>query len=193
LGYRRSDSPAGEIHIGKLAGALVPLTLLTLGLATCGGGSSTSSTSGEASSASSKNVRSEDIREFGAEAKGGEAKQAEAVVRSYLDARAAGKWSEACSYIAAPIRHVLAKVAASSKQAKGDSCAASVRSSTQKLTSAQRADLADPTFDTVRVEAGKGYVFYTGASGADRALRVSEEGGRWKVAALSGASLGGAS
>lgn len=172
-------------RLGAPTAALLILALLPISLAACGSDDEDSSTSGQKSSGSSQGR--DDIREFGHKAAGSEAAQAEAVVRSYLAAAAAGRWSEACSYLTRSMRSAARRLAAASKQSSGASCASYIESTYDELPPAERT--AEIDVSSVRLEDSLGYVLYTKSDRGEYGIPVEREDGRWLGAGPVGTPL----
>jgi hypothetical protein len=154
----------------------------------CGGGGERSSTTAPGSAAAAQAAQDR-IRQFGLEATGSQAKQAEATLHGYMDARVAGEWKEACTYLAKPIRRLFDRLGSKSKQVNGKGCAGFVETSTRKLTPSERAGLAKVDVTSVRVEGEQGYILYRDPSGAEYSMSLRREAGTWKLLGIGGTSL----
>lgn len=171
----------------KLRGRLAPLLAgLALLLAGCGGGgkSSSGSTGGGNGNGSLAGSAAAQIKEFGSGAGRSETEQAEAALLGYLTARAAGEWSQACSYLAKSVRSLLGHIAVKSKRVKGKGCRGFIETSTEKLSPSERTDLTKVDVSSLRVEGERGYLLYKDAAGAEQATSMRSEGGRWKITSL---------
>ncbi len=168
-----------------VAAIAVLLALLAPAATGCGGGGDGEGGSGSTGAAGSGSS----AEGFGSEASGAQAKQVEAALHDYLDARAAGEWKQACSYLTKGIRKVFGRLAAGSKQAKGSSCADFLASSNENVSSSQRARQAKVDVESVRVKGDQGYILYEESGGSRYAMPVAEEAGGWKLAAGSGTPL----
>jgi len=160
-----------------LAAALFTLALLPLALAACG--------------EDDQPVQSapETPGQFGSELTGAEARQAAIALRGYLEARAEHRWARACSYLAKPIRRFLDRAAARSKRPLGNDCPSFIASSTRKLLPSERSVLDRVTVDSARADGDRGYVLYQVPGDGEQAMPIRAEGGRWKLAGLSGTPL----
>ena len=118
-----------------------------------------------------------------------QAESAEAVLHGYLDARAAGEWNRACSYQARVVRRLLNRIDDRGTGTKGRGCAGFLAASTEELSDSELAELADADVSSVRVEGERGYVLYEDGAGAERALAIKLEAGKWRVLGISGPSL----
>ena len=174
-----------QLHrLGAPTAALLILALLPVAFVACGGGGG-DSTSSQASAHPTQGRK--DIRDFGSEASGSRAEQAETVTRSYFAAVAAGKWSRACAFLTKSIRHAAGRLAATSEQADGASCAAYVASTYKQLPSAERT--AEIDVSSVRLDGDRGYVIYSNPDRGEYAMPVENEAGRWLGASPVGTSL----
>lgn len=130
------------------------------------------------------------IQEFGAEADAAEFDAAAAALHNFLDARAAGDWAAACSYMSKRVTDSLEKLAAQSKQGGATSCGEILEKLTNPaakqllLTEAAKADVA-----SLRLEDEGAFIIYTGLGGTALAIPMANEGGAWKVSSLAGTPL----
>lgn len=124
------------------------------------------------------------IQEFGQEAGGSELARAAAVLHAYLDARAARRWDDACSYLSAGAVAGIEQFAEAFAQDQDvEGCpevlgTLSERTSDEALREGAQADVG-----SLRAQGGRGFLLYHGARGVDYAIAVVEEGGEWKIAA----------
>jgi hypothetical protein len=174
----------------RLAAVLAGLFALAAVAAGCGGGDDSTTTAGTPGQSAADRVR-----EFGLEATSSQAKQAEAALDGYMNARVAGEWNKACSYLAKPIRKLFDRIGKKSKasgqgsQVTGKGCAGFVEESTRKLTPSERADLAKIDVTSVRVEDDRGYIIYKETGGDEASMSLSQEGGEWKLMGIAGTPL----
>jgi hypothetical protein len=130
------------------------------------------------------------VQEFGEEADTGERDDAAAVLHDYLDARAQANWAAACRYMSKNEIESLESLAAQATQIKDKSCAGVLEKLTNPAakglmkTEAEKADVG-----SLRVEGEQAFVIYTGLNGTVMAVPMTNEGGVWKVASLTGAPL----
>jgi len=159
----------------------------------CGGGDESTTTATAPSQS-----REDRVREFGLEATSSQAKQAEAAVLGYMDARVAGEWKKACTYIAKSVRDLfdrIGKKARESKesgngsQAASKGCAGFVEEATRKLTPAERDNLAKIDVTSVRVEDDGGFILYKVPGGDEFSMSLKREGGEWKLVGTTGTPL----
>jgi hypothetical protein len=124
-----------------------------------------------------------EAKDFGSEASGSEADEAEAALIGYLEARAGGEWSRACSYLAKELRKLDARFARS-VAGGADGCPGFVATTTERLSPGERSGLAEVDIQSVRLEGRHGYIVYISSSGTEIAKPILEEGGRWKLSSL---------
>ncbi len=130
------------------------------------------------------------VQEFGEEADSQEFSDAAVALHNFLDARADGNWAAACGYMAKAIIQSFEKLAAQAKQIEDKSCAGIL----EKLTNPGAADVMKQeaqkaNVGSLRVEGERSLVIYTGTQGTVLAMPMANEGGKWKVAAISGTPL----
>jgi hypothetical protein len=131
------------------------------------------------------------IQEFGEEASDSEREEAAAALHGFLDARAAGEWSTACSYLAATVTKDLEVLFAKAKRAQGapKGCAAMLADLSQAVPRAVLLEAADVDVGSLRTSGSRGFILYHDAHHTDYEMPVVIEGGRWKVAAMQGSEL----
>ncbi len=147
--------------------SLPALALATLALAGCGG-----SSDGTTASANSP---------FGEAASAEERAAITAAAEDFLAAEAAAQWDRACALMSAGVRRQLEQMK------KGKGCAASLadlfRQNPAQLQAASGIEV-----DDARLSGSNGYVFYSTAKTDSAYLPLELEGGRWKVATISGST-----
>jgi hypothetical protein len=127
------------------------------------------------------------IEESGAEASRPEFSQAAAALHGYLDARAAGAWAAACSYMAAGVTSSLRELGAGEGRADCAGLLASLSAGVPQI-ALHEAAVAD--VGSLRVEGDRGFLLFHGAHKAALFIPMAREGGEWKVAALTPSPLG---
>lgn len=130
------------------------------------------------------------IQEFGDESGESELQEAAEVVHGFYVSRAAEEWDKACSYLAKSNIEQLEKLANQSAQSKGADCATVLKAFTRPLPAAVEREITTVDAGSLRREGEQGFLIYFGAGGVKYAMPLRDEGGRWKVAALSGTTLG---
>ena len=114
---------------------------------------------------------------------------AAAALHNFLDARAAGNWAAACTYISKRVTESLEKLAAQSKQSEM-SCGEIL----EKLTNPAakqllRTEAAKANVASLRLEGEGAFIIYIGLGGSALAMPMANEGGVWKVGSLAGTPL----
>ena len=153
------------------------VALIALFVTGCGGGGGADESTGGTSAGG--NGAAKNIEEFGSKANGSAAKQLEVALHRYLDARSAGEWQRACSYLETPSRRLVARFAEKSKQVDARGCNAGIAIGTKQLSPAERAGLARIDIESVRIEGKRAFVLYRDAEGDRYAMTASREGARW--------------
>jgi hypothetical protein len=120
------------------------------------------------------------IPTFGAEAPASQSRAVEAALRSYLQARAGGRWSRACSWLAAGVRGQIEGFA------KSGGCAAAYAALAGAAPPAARANPLHGPIAALRSKGASGFVLFYGPAGAaDKyVMPVLREAGEWKVSQL---------
>lgn len=130
------------------------------------------------------------VQDFGEEADDSDFEAAAAALHNFLDARAAGNWRAACSYMSKSIVESFEKLAAQAKEVDATSCAEIVSTLTNPAAkSAMKAEAAKADVGSLRVEGDRSFVIYTGVDGTILAMPMAEEDGEWKVGSLAGTPL----
>jgi hypothetical protein len=130
------------------------------------------------------------IQEFGGESGESELREAAEVVHGFYVARAAGEWDKACSYLAKSNIEQLEKLADQAAKSKGADCATILKAFTQPLPASVEREVTTVDAGSLRREGEQGFLIYYGAGNVKYAMPLKEEGGAWKVTALSGTTLG---
>ncbi|HEX4463765.1 MAG TPA: hypothetical protein VH042_03890 [Solirubrobacterales bacterium] len=129
------------------------------------------------------------IQEFGDESDESELQEAAEVVHGFYVARAAEEWDKACSYLAQPNVEQLEKLANQSAQSRGADCAGVLKAFTRPLPASVEREITTVDAGSLRREGEQGFLIYYGAGHVKYAMPLREEGGSWKVTALSGTTL----
>ena len=130
------------------------------------------------------------IQEFGDESDESELQEAAEVVHSFYVSRAAEEWNKACSYLAKSNIEQLEQLAKRSAQSKGADCATVLKAFTRPLSASVEREITTVDAGSLRHEGEQGFLIYYGAGHVTYAMPLRDEGGVWKVAALSGTTLG---
>jgi hypothetical protein len=130
------------------------------------------------------------IQEFGDESDESELQEAAEVVHGFYVSRVAGEWDKACSYLAKSNIEQLEQLANQSAQSKGADCPTVLKAFTQPLPASVAREITTVDAGSLRRDGEQGFLIYFGAGHVKYAMPLSAEGGGWKVAALSGTTLG---
>jgi hypothetical protein len=110
--------------------------------------------------------------------------QAATTVKAYLDAQTAGRWSEACSFLASAIRDNLDKLTKRAPNAKVEGCAEAMESILGGIPKGMLRTVADIHVLSMRVDGDRGFLIYEDRHAAPTEIPMEREGGEWKVRAL---------
>jgi hypothetical protein len=130
------------------------------------------------------------IQEFGDESDESELQEAAEVVHGFYVSRAEEKWETACSYLSKSNIEQLEQLANQSAQSKGADCATVLKAFTRPLPAAVEREITTVDAGSLRREGEQGFLIYYGAGHVKYAMPLRDEGGSWKVTALSGTTLG---
>jgi hypothetical protein len=170
----QSDRGGGNSSSGRSAGEVeTPLKV-------SGGGSAQFRTKGGDNS----------IQEFGDEADESELREAAEVVHGFYVSRAAEEWEKACSYLAKSNNEQLEQLVSQASKSKQTDCPTALEAFTQPLPLAVEREITVVDAGSLRHEGEQGFLIYFGADRVKYSMPLRDEGGTWKVTALSGASLG---
>jgi hypothetical protein len=130
------------------------------------------------------------IQEFGDEGGESELQEAAEVVHGFLVAEAREEWAKACSYLAKSNIEQLEQLASQSPQLRDAGCAPVLAAFTRPLPAAAERRITTVDAGSFRHEGEQGFLIYFGDERVTYAMPLRDEGGTWKVAALSGTTLG---
>jgi hypothetical protein len=130
------------------------------------------------------------IQEFGDESDESELQEAAEVVHGFYVSRAAEEWDKACSYLSKSNIEQLEQLANQAAQSKGADCATVLKAFTRPLPASVEREITTVDAGSLRREGEQGFLIYYGAGHVKYAMPLTEEGGSWKVTALSGTTLG---
>ncbi len=119
---------------------------------------------------------------YGAEASPTQRSRAARALRGYLEARAKGQWSVACSYLALAARRQAEALTATS--GRGGGCTAAYAALYAAAPAAQRAD-PFTGLTALRVKGRHGSAVFLSSSGAGYVMPMLSEGGSWRPTQLS--------
>jgi hypothetical protein len=129
------------------------------------------------------------IQEFGVEAPSAERVQASRVLQAYLDARLAGNYALACSYLSGPMKAQLGQFGAGARGQAPPDCTQAMRAFTEGVPKAALRNAAEIRVLSMRVEDEQAFLLYKDGEDLPSAVPMNEEGGAWKVAAIAGSAL----
>jgi hypothetical protein len=124
------------------------------------------------------------IQSYGTESASDERVQAATTVKAYLDAQIAGRWSEACNYLAATIQthlEVLLKQASKSQQ---QGCPAAMEALVGPIPKGPLRTIAEIHVLSMRVEDDRGFLIFDDGEAKSDEIPMQREAGQWKVRAL---------
>lgn len=132
------------------------------------------------------------VQTHGTEASNPERRQAAATLQAYLEDRAAGRWAQACSLLAAPTRREVGRFLGAGRDGEGSlSCPQAVRTLTEGLpVAALRASAQIDLVLSFRTEGRQGFLLFNGPP--DTTLYTTtmvRENGEWRVATLAPTAL----
>jgi hypothetical protein len=130
--------------------------------------------------------RDDSIQTFGLEADAGDRIAAAGALSAFLDARAAGRWSEACSYGSVSLLAQLRQPAAEGGRSPG--CPVLIKTFTEGVSRAALLVARDMRVLSLRVQGRQGFLIYRDAKGMTAVIPMQREEG-WKVGALEGSAL----
>ncbi len=170
---------SGDRWTGALP-VLLAVALASALLAGCGGGSSnaTDQFRGKTDSA---------LVAFGEEGSTAEREQATETVSTYLAARSKGDWETACEQVAEPMVDKLEHLAVTSTSLHDKSCASFLEAYVQLSPEEQSEKSAED--GALRHSGQRGFLIYLGANEVVCAMPLEEDGGEWKVAAVTAKRL----
>ncbi len=126
------------------------------------------------------------VQTYGVEASGASRRRAAAVLQTYLDARAAGRWAKACFYLAAPMRAQLRQFV---KDAAG--CVDAIEALTAGVPKAAlRQNTRIDEVLSFRVKGASAFLLFNGPPKTTLyEAPLARESGEWRVAALAPSAL----
>jgi hypothetical protein len=127
------------------------------------------------------------IQEFGAEGSGSDFEAAATALHGYLDARAAGAWRDACSYMSPGVVTSLAQFSGGS--GGGASCPETLASLSAGVPAAALEEAAEAEVGALRIEGDRAFLLFHVAHGSDYFMPMAREGGAWKVGAIAASAV----
>jgi hypothetical protein len=129
------------------------------------------------------------IQEFGAEGSESELHEAATALHGFFDSRAEGDFKAACSYLGAEVAKSLQQLGGASKQLKGAACPQLLAALSKGVPASTLAEAAQADVGSLRHEGEQAFLIYRGARNTVYGISMVDEGGKWKVAGLSGTPL----
>ena len=129
------------------------------------------------------------IQEFGEESES-ELQEVAEIVHGFYAARSEEKWNAACSYLAKSNVEQLVELVSQSPELKGSGCSGALKAFTRPVPPAVEREITTVDAGSFRREGDQGFLIYYGPDRTTYAMPLREEGGTWKVAALSGSAIG---
>ena len=126
------------------------------------------------------------LQDSGSEASSSELDQAAAALHGYLDARAAGAWADACSYMASGVAESLAQFAGGTR---GQGCPQLLAALSAGMPDYVKQIITQADVGSLRVDGDSGFLLFHGAHNTDYFMPMAREDGKWKVAALAASAL----
>ena len=129
------------------------------------------------------------IQSYGLESRSVDRLQAASIVKAYLDAQAAGRWSEACSYLTAELHAKLEALALEAEGSSAQGCPQTMEAFLANTSTDALRTVADIEAISMRVQGSRAFLIYKDGEGSTAELVMAREGGEWKVGALVGNAL----
>jgi hypothetical protein len=130
------------------------------------------------------------IQEYGDEGDESELQEVAEIVHGFYVARAEEQWDTACSYLAKGNVEQLEQLATQSPQFEGSGCGPILKAFTRPLPAAIQREVTTVDAGSFRHDGDQGFLIYYGADRTAYAMPLRNEGGIWKVTALSGTTIG---
>ncbi len=127
------------------------------------------------------------LLDFGVEGSDSELEEAADAADAFLKARSKEDWEAMCSQLSRPMVDKLENLATNSTSLSDPSCASLLETFTQL--SAQELDETSVDAGSLRHAGKRGYLIYSGGNELVYAMQMDEEGGEWRVAAISAKPL----
>lgn len=129
------------------------------------------------------------IQEYGEEGEESELQEVAEIVHGFYVARAEEKWATACSYLASSNIEQLKQLVSQSPEFKNAGCEQALAAFTRSVPASVDREITTIDAGSFRHEGEQGFLIYYGAGHIVYAMPLRNEGGAWKVAALSGSAL----
>lgn len=129
------------------------------------------------------------VQSFGTEAPAEDRIEAAASLQAFFDARAAGEWETACSYLAEGARNLIVKLGERVPTLKGADCALVLEGQSAKVPQPILDEAAQVEVVSFRVEEDRAFIVYRDSESTVKAMSMVGEGDGWKIASLDGVPL----
>jgi hypothetical protein len=129
------------------------------------------------------------IQEYGTEGPASDRVAATGILQAYLDARLAGEWATACSYLSISIRKGLAQFGGQSKSSEPPTCAEIMGALTQGVPKKPLRNAAEIRVISMRIEDEQAFLIYRNGEGTPSSIPMNRQGGQWRVGAIDGSAL----
>jgi len=131
------------------------------------------------------------VQEFGEEGDEAQLREVAEVVHGFYADRATGDWRGACAVLSATLLKQLEKLAAQSSEGRGTDCPTFLAAFTGEVSPAEWRQITTVDAGSLRYEGEQAFLIYYGPEHTVYAMPMAQEGGEWKVGALSSAQLPG--
>jgi hypothetical protein len=132
------------------------------------------------------------VQDFGSEGGGDELTEAATAVHGFFAARVTGEWRRACSFFSADELDALRRFATQEPDLAGRGCPATLDALTTQISPEVARGLTSVDAASLRREGDRGFLIYTSPPGRTvYAMPLANEGGAWKLGAITGAVLPG--
>jgi hypothetical protein len=130
------------------------------------------------------------VQEYGDEGDESELQEVAEIVHSFYVARIEEKWDTACSYLAKSNIEQLEQLASQSPEFKDAGCGPILKAFTRPLPPAIQREITTVDAGSFRHDEEQGFLIYYGPDRTVYSMPMRNEGGGWKVGALSGSVIG---
>ena len=126
------------------------------------------------------------LQDHGSEASADELAQAAAALHGYLDARAAGAWRDACSYMVSGIAEGLAQFAGGARR---QGCPELLAALSAGMPESVRRTITEADVGSLRVDGDSAFLLFRGADNTVYFMPMGNEDGEWKVGAIAASAI----
>jgi hypothetical protein len=129
------------------------------------------------------------LLDFGEEGSESELEEASETVSDFLAAHSKEDWKATCDLLSKPMLDKLERLATTSTGLEDTSCPAFLEAFVA-LSPEEKSASTEIEGGSLRHQGAKGYLIYSGQGEVVYAMPLDQQGGEWRVAALSARSLG---